>query len=106
MQANKHKSKALRTVIIILAAVACVCLSLLIGLMSVSGIMSADPYIYLAAGNSVDGTVISKEREGGLFFLTVSTNKFGDLSVECSLEQYKDFQVNTNVTITSKLCIE
>lgn len=71
-------------------------------MVTIQGLCNSSVAFSLAAGNKITGVVSDHYRDAGKFFVTVSTEQFGDIDVECDIESYKSITNDSEVSLYLK----
>lgn len=72
---------------------------------TIQGLCNSSVAFSLAARNKITGVVSNRHRDAGNFFLTVSTEQFGDIDVECDIESYKNIVNDSEVSLYLKFAM-
>lgn len=98
-----HNSK--RLILVLCSIFASILLTFICVNISIQGLCESNIYFYLAAGNTISGTIISHYREADKFFIVVSTQKFGEVDIECSIDQYKNLSNSSTINVCIDLIL-
>lgn len=94
-----------KSIIIIAIIIGIIAISFCTFSVGVQGLFEISPIFYIATGNHLSGTVVGRDRLNG-YSLVVSTEKFGEITVQCSASQYKEIAEGTDIDITYELSVK
>lgn len=77
--------------------------AVMIALEGMKGAASSTPIMYLAMGNTLSGTVQDKSYDAGAHMLSLETNEFGTITVDCSTDMYNSCDIGDTVHVDFEL---